>query len=59
MADLTPNDGLDPGASGQTVRINRRNRFNLSPVGPPPGVPRQLRIAEGGHQTAMQALDGA
>jgi photosystem II stability/assembly factor-like uncharacterized protein len=64
VADLSANDGLDPGASGRSVRINRRNAdskpqtFNLSPAGNPP-KPRRLRVGVGGNRTPAQDLDTA
>jgi photosystem II stability/assembly factor-like uncharacterized protein len=66
-ADLGVDDGLDPGATGRTVRINRRTEFDkagtfdLSGAGTPPPA-RHLQVAEGppggppNHQTVLQPL---
>jgi hypothetical protein len=58
VADLAADEGLDPAATGRTVRINRRTRFDLRQAGTPP-ADRRLRVAVGAQQTAEQALNTA
>jgi photosystem II stability/assembly factor-like uncharacterized protein len=57
--DLARTDGLDPGATGRSVRINRRTTFDLRPASRRAGDPLTDRhlLVEAGQQTALQALD--
>ena len=56
--NLVANLRLEPGATGRTVRIANRREVNLIQTGTPP-ADRTLRVAEAGHQTALQALTTA